>query len=567
MTNKPHLTLIQIISAMLIFMAFPSILLSQVENVPVGEPVYRFLKDMRVRGIIKKYDDGISGLSRFQVSDYLKEIESGSEKLSRTEKALLKKYRVEYDADLINENTATSLFGGNYDMSKGFDEIFTDKKKYLFAYKKGLNNVFFTGGGHLGYSNSLTPDAGQNAEIFDVGFDIRGTLFGKLGYDFFVLKGGVSGDTALAEYMLPELRTSFKYLENIENIKNYDFAKGYLKYYAEPDEGMSIAGQFGREKVKLGYGYSSSLIMSGNAPDFDFLRLQFKYGIINYYSFFGSGTGPFVTERTKNYTKYIASNRLMLSFEKLFDVGIGETVVFSDRLELAYLNPVIFYKFVEMSLQDRDNGMIYFDMQTHFLDDVEFQGTFLLDENILSNLGDFSRYSNRTGYQLGGYWYRPVSIENIGLTFEYTKLRPFVYSHYNIKNAYTSHGQIIGHPIGPNSDQIFAALDYSISDRLFLRAEYQFVRSGENILDSAGTLVRNVGGDVNQTHRTGIDPTEAYFLDGIRINNSIFSVRLTYEPIRNYRFDLYYSYNSEKNLTSGKSRDYSYAYGLFTLGF
>lgn len=540
---------------------------AQVENVPFGEPVYRFLKDMRVRGIIKDYDDGISGLSRFQVADYLGLVNESTERLSATEKSLLRKYREEYDAKLISRKTNTSLFGGNMNMSEGFGDLFSDKQKYLFAYQKNDNNVFFRGGGHLGYNNSITPGTKANAKIFDVGFDIRGTVFGKLGYYFYVLKGGLAGDTALAEYMLPELRTNFKYLENIENIRSYDFAKGYLKYFAQPEEGMNISGQFGREKVKLGYGYGSSLIMSGNAPDFDFLRLQFKYGIINYYSFFGSGTGPFSTDRSLNYTKYISSNRLMLSFEDLFDIGIGETVIFSDRLELAYLNPVIFYKFVEHSLQDRDNGSIYFDLQTHFLKDVEFQGTFLLDENILSNLSDFSRYSNKTGYQVGMYWYRPASIENLGVSFEYTKIRPFVYSHYNIKNTYTSFGQIIGHPIGPNSDQVFAAADLSITDRLFLRAEYQFIRSGENVYDSAGALVKNVGGDVFQTYRDGVDPVEMYFLDGIRLNKSIFGLKLTYEPLRDYRFDLYYSYNSEKNLTAGTSRDYSYAYGLFSIIF
>jgi hypothetical protein len=445
-------------------------------------------------------------------------------------------------------------------------DVFSDKVKYLFAYRSGANNVFFRGGGHLGYSNEITPDSKLNSQIYDIGFDIRGTVFEKLGYYFYVLKGGVSGDTALAEYMLPELRTNFKYLENIENVRSYDFVEGYLKYYTEPAEGMRISGQFGREEVKLGYGYSNSLVLSGNAPDLDFLRLIFRYGIVNFYSMFGSGVGLLYEDREDRYSKYFYTNRLMLSFEELFDIGIGETIV-SDRFDIAYLNPVIFYKFVEHSLQDRDNGAIYFDIQTHFLDNLELQGTFLLDENVLSNLSDFSKSTNKSAYQIGLFWYRPVGIENLGLILEYTKIRPYVYTHFDPKNTYTSFGQILGHPAGPNADQLFAALTYNNSNRMRIRLDYSKNRSGENIVSEDGELIRNVGGDVFQAFRPGIDPDESYFLDGIRINSDIFSVNFSYEPIRDFRFDLNYSYRTENNLTTGTNSDNSYAYGLFSLVF
>lgn len=540
---------------------------AQVENVPVGNPVYQYLKDMRLRGLLEKYDDGISDLSRFEVVNYLNEIERSFKKLSNTERSLLRKYLTEFDPGLMNENTTMSLFGGNYKMARGFDEVFSDKQKYLFAYHSGENNIFFRGGGHLGYSNRLSPDTKPNGKVYDVGFDIRGTVFGKLGYYFYVLKGATAGDTAQVENIYPQLRANFKYLENIENVRSYDNVRGYLKYYTEPDEGMSIAGQFGREKVKLGYGYGSSLILSGNAPDMDFLRLVFRYGIINYYSFFGAGLGPYNRDNTKNYTKYLASNRLMLSFPGLFDIGIGETVVFSDRIELAYLNPVIFYKFVEHSLQDRDNGAIYFDLQTHFLRDFEFQGTFYLDENILSNLDDFSKSSNKTAYQAGIFWYRPAGLENFGVAVEYTKIRPYVYTHFNIKNNYTSFGQIIGQPIGPNSDQIFTSLSFNASSRLRFAAEYQKIRSGENVYSTDGTLEKNVGGDVDQAFRPGIDPDNSYFLDGIRVNRDVFNFLISYEPIRDFRFDLNFSYNMEKNLSAGTSSKSTSAYGLFSLIF
>ena len=136
----------------------------------------------------------------------------------------------------------------------------------------------------------------------------------------------------------------------------------------------------------------------------DFLKLTFKYGIINFSSVFGSTVGEYSPNRDERYTKYFTANRLKLSFDKLFDVGIGETVISSRGIELGYLNPLIFYKFAEMSLQDRDNGTIFADIQTHFIKNLELQGTFFMDENILSNLSDLSKASNKTAYQLGLFW-------------------------------------------------------------------------------------------------------------------------------------------------------------------
>ncbi len=204
---------------------------AQIENVSIDDPVYIFIKEMQVRGAIKNFDNGLSGLSRFQVVNYLNEAKNSGIKLSVTEKSLIERYLVDFDPERINKKTSFSLFGGTYDMSKSAGDIFSDKQKYLYAYKNGPNNIFVRGGGHLGYANRFKPDSKADAEIYDIGFDIRGTLFEHLGYYFYVLKGGVSGDTTLAELMLPELRSNFKYLENIENIRSYDFAKGYLKYY------------------------------------------------------------------------------------------------------------------------------------------------------------------------------------------------------------------------------------------------------------------------------------------------------------------------------------------------
>jgi hypothetical protein len=540
---------------------------AQIENVPLNNPVYRYLKEMRVKRIISNFSDDDPNLSRFQVTDRLKDIQSKRNELSVTEKSLLRKYMIEFNPEEISRNTTMSLIKSNMNVSNGIRYLFSDKEKYLFAYQKNNNNVFINGLGHLLYANELKPGNKPNNKLFDGGFRIRGSLFNHLGYNFSVEKGGAVGDSILTEAVFPEIKSNFKYIENTENITNYDFANGYLKYYLEPSEGMGISAQLGREKLKYGYGYSKSLALSGEAPNMDFLKFVFDYGIVNFSSIFASTVGEFNASRDLRYIKYFSANKIRLSFENLFDVGIGETIISSSNIQLGYVNPLIFYKFVEHSLQDRDNGTIFFELQTHFLKDLELQGTFFLDENILSNLSDFEKTSNKTAYQLGFFWYEPLRIRNVSLIFEYTKIRPYVYTHFDPKNTYTAFGVIIGHPIGPNADQIFSKLAYNLSDRVTFNLEYQHIRKGENIYNEKGELVRNVGGNVYDSYRQGVDSDQSYFLDGIRVNEDLVRFNVSYEPVRNYVFDLNYVYDMNNNLTTGSKSDLSYIYARFSLGY
>ena len=540
---------------------------AQIENVPLTDPVYNFLKEMRVKRIITDYNDDDPNMSRFQVADQLKLMFRKRDQLSRTENKILKKYMVEFLPEELNSKTTTSLFGGNTGASDGLKGLITDKQKYLFAYQKDKNNIFINVIGNLFYVNGIKPTVKSNAFLFDGGLDIRGSLFDRIGYNFSVAKGGAAGDSILIESAFPPIKANFKYLENIENIVNYDFANGYLKYYTSPADGMDLSFQIGREQLKYGLGYSKRLSLSGDAPNMDFLKFNFKYGIINYSSIFGSTVGEYSPVRDLRYTKYFTANRIKIALKDLFDIGMGEAIVSSRGIELGYLNPLIFYKFIEMSLQDRDNGTLFMDIQTHFVKDLELQGTFFLDENILSNLSDFSKQTNKTAYQLGFYWYEPAGLKNLSLIFEYTKIRPYVYTHFDPENIYTGFGVILGHPIGPNADQLFTRLQYNLSERISFNLELQKIRKGENVYNSEGELVRNVGGSVYDSFVGDRDDDQAYFLDGVRVNEYNVRFNFMYEPLLNYTFDLNYVYNISRNLTYGNNTDQSYAYVRFNLGY
>lgn len=551
----------------ILFLFLHTISYSQVESVPINNSVYTFLKEMKVKGILSfiREDDPI--LSRFEVKDLLNTVAQHQDELSSTEMKLLKKYQIEF-SDSINPDTSTQLFNPTTNFFGDLDQMFTDKVKYLYAVKDGENNIFFEWLGHFYHGQRFQPAPTNNSDLYDIGFRIRGTIFNHLGYNLTVIKGGASGNQRFAEIIEPRLLYNFKWLENIENIGNYDFTYGYLKYHSEPVKDMNIMVELGREDVSLGYGYGSKLVLSTDHPILDFIKFNFDYGIINFSSMHASTTGYYSYNLDDRYTKYIAFNRLKLKFKNLFDVGIGETMIYSGRgIELAYLSPVNFYKFTEMSIQDRDNGTLYLDMQTKFIKNLELQGTFFLDEDILGNLSDLEKYTNKTAYQVGAFWYEPLSINDLSLIIEYTKIRPYVYTHYDIKNNYTAYGALLGHRIGPNADELMIRANYNFSERLRFSSEYRYTRKGNNIYDDNGNLIKNVGGDAALSHGFVVVNQQAPFLDGQRVNYNFFSAGLRIEPLRGYIFDVSYNFQNKKNITKNISQNLSYALFKFTLEY
>jgi len=500
------------------------------------------------------------------VKNYLKQVEEKLDELSNTERDLFNRYKTEFYEFIDPENT-TYFFHPEKNFGTSLSETFSHKVKYFYAYVEENANAFVEILGHYYYGQQFEPYV-NNAHLFDIGFRIHGTVFKHLGYNLSVIKGGSAGDRQVAELIEPRVLHSFKWVEDSENIANYEFTEGYIKYYTEPAEDMHLSIQLGREHKTVGYGYGSKLVLSGDNPPLDFIEFDFNYGIVKFTSIHGSTVGDFSYDINERYTKYWAFNRLKLSFENLFDIGIGENIVYSGRgIELGYLSPLGFYKFVEESNQDRDNGNLYFDLQTSFIPNLEFQATFFLDENILSNLQNLQIYKNKTAYQVGVFWYEAFKLNNLSLILEYTKIRPFVYSHVDIQNTYTAWGTNLGHPIGPNADEVFSRVAYNLTDWIRLSLDYHFIRRGENIYDNQGNLIKNVGGDLNITHGPNPENENAYFLDGIRFNNNIIQLGLRIEPIQDFVFDIIYNYDQEKNLTEGSEIKQSYGLIKFTLNY
>ena len=522
---------------------------------------------MSVKKVIS-FDDDNPNLSRFEVADFLKTIDTKKSQLSSTEIKLLNKYKVEYIPEESNNDNTWQMFGSKKKFSKNLDGFFSDKQKYIYKVGKEGNNAYIEGLGNINVGRQIKPSENNNVFMMDGGFRARGTVFNHLGYSLDYAKGYLFGDNKLAPFVEPRLKTDLKFNENSEILKNYDYTSAYLKYHVEPLDNFNLSAQFGREKITFGYGYGSKPILSGDSPDMDFLKLDVKYGVIRFTSIFASTVGYFAKLRDDRYTKYFSAQRLKITFPDLFDFALSDVIIYNGRIELAYLNPILFYTFAEKSLQDRDNKNFVFDLRTKFWKNVEFTGTvFIDDDEQFAFLAGKTNRSEKFVYQVGTMLYEPFSLKDLSLTVEYTKIRPYTYSHYDIRNNYTAYGENLGHRIGPNADEIFTRLTYNISNWGRIGLEYSHVRKGNNLYDVNGVLIKNVGGDVLYTYRDGIDDPNAQFLEGERVNSEIIGLNFRWIPIRNYTFDFHYAYNLDHNITKGFKTDFSYAYVKLNINY
>jgi uncharacterized UPF0160 family protein len=67
---------------------------------------------------------------------------------------------------------------------------------------------------------------------------------------------------------------------------------------------------------------------------------------------------------------------------------------------------------------------------------------------------------------------------------------------------------------------------------------------GANPLAADGSVIRNVGGDINLGHRT-FDPEKVMFLDGYKEYSRYYSLAMIYEPVNQYFITLKLNYINE----------------------
>lgn len=265
---------------------------------------------------------------------------------------------------------------------------------------------------------------------------------------------------------------------------NYFSARGYISF--NPIKQIQL--QFGHDRNFIGSGIRSMILSDFSAPYMQ-LRSITHVGKVQYVNIFAQMPNAQIQRPASGQipmqSKYMAFHHLNWNVNKNLNLGVFETIMFSQRkigFDINYLNPIIFYRFVEGHLGSSDNSIVGADFKYNFLKHGSIYGQFALDEFSLSNLKEGKGWwGNKYAAQIGAKYIDFMGIPNLDLQAEFNLARPYMYSHFASYSNFVNYNMPMAHPIGANFKEILIQARLQTLKRLFVTGTVCIINTGENI--------------------------------------------------------------------------------------
>jgi len=385
-----------------------------------------------------------------------------------------------------------------------------------------------------------------------MGGSIKGGIDKFFSFYFFVSNGIQSGDVGAA---LSNNLVKQSYTFNKTGIIFFDNTEGYLKFEWE---GLEL--QVGRERVLWGRS-TNKIILSENPPIFDFIKFKVDFGIINLNFIHGWLTQPlqyyFDTVKAAYFKiknpKYIAISRIGINPFENFSVGITQEIIYANRpVELAYLNPFLFFESAQRSMNDLDNSFLGIDAKYNLAKGFCISSEIIFDDINFSKLYEgFGSIQTRYTFDFRINLTSPILPFFTELQLGLLIIRPFMYSHFSENGSltYSNNGYLLGSNIQPNSIKLSIDLHKYITSNFKIFVGYEHIEHGDNIYDLNGNIIRNTGGNFMEYFRDN-DTRKTIILDGdLNIINRI-NVKFTYDFTYAIKGFIDYNYIVNKNGSS-----------------
>lgn len=361
------------------------------------------------------------------------------------------------------------------------------KRLDLFSYKDTLFNITVNPiAGFVYYANSDDKMYRQR---------VGGEFWATVGTHFSIY-GSLRDQTdsrvvADSPFSNDEPGANYKFNGDVGSIKrggSYDETRGGIVYSWK-------WGSFGVLKDNLTWGnsYHSSNIISDKAPSFPFMRLQIKPRKWFEFNYIHAWLSSEVVDTSRSYNagasdriifhpKYFAAN--MFTFKPLnrLYVSVGNSVVYSDELQLGMFTPVLFYKSVDHTLNGQganysgQNSQLFFDVSSRNIKNLHLYSSLFIDEIALGRALEQDQ-SNFLSFKIGAAYSNPMFLGTT-LIAEYTRNNPITYRHFVNTTTYASNNFTMGHYLGDNSQEIYLAVKSRPIQKLYLEASYTKAECG-----------------------------------------------------------------------------------------
>ncbi|MGL4631130.1 MAG: capsule assembly Wzi family protein [Leadbetterella sp.] len=453
-------------------------------------------------------------------------------------------YSYQDESNGYSKGLLKHFFRNSADMYAIKNEEYNIHVSPVINFKAAANSPY----GSLNSKNYLTNTRG---------LELRGSLGNKLGFYTFLSENITGSPNFLVNYYLNSEGYPYQGLVKIKNDSirklNVDYfaATGYIRFSPIKNLGLS----FGHDRHFIGHGYRSLVLSDFSVPFLNF-KTDLKIGKVQFLNILGQLTDTQVGRSSASeYTfppKYLVFHRLGFNMFKKLNFGVFEQIMFGKRdagFELNYLNPIIFYRFVESNVGSSDNAVIGIDFKYLLAKNYSIYGQYVLDEYNRKEFKKKGSWLEKYAYQIGLKAYDLIKIKNLDVQIEYNSVRPYTYTHFNSSTNFVNYNTPIAHPLGANFQEVLTILRYQPKQKIWLQVTHMYAQKGE---DEDGF---NYGGNLLKSYRFNrFRDTENVIGQGFTntINNT--EVLASYRLYHNLFLDLSGQFRSDSYYKGGIER-------------
>jgi hypothetical protein len=463
----------------------------------------------------------------------------------------------------------------------GKENVDTANELYTYVEKDPYQRWRF-----FGYQNSqinlnVNPIMGyeianwekSNYQNLILGLNFRGEIGGILGFNFELVQTRES----------PRVK-SFLYNGFSKNTAiDVQLADAERMEYATVNVDLGVNWEWGsftigKNHLNWGYAENGKIVLSEKSPSFPYIRLDIKptewltfnymhawlkSDVVDTNSFYSSWRirGNENENRFSYIQKFMAMHSVTFSFWDGVDLSLGESIIYADNLQLAYLIPIMFFDLADEYLSNDKNyagssTQLFLALSSrNHVKNTHFYGSFHADELTPEGLFDPATQYYKFAFTLGASTV-DLPIENIGLRIEYTKVYPGNYRHFIPTLTYESSSALLGHWMGDNGDLFYTAIDYTVFRGLNFKLWTQYIRKGTEALG-------------NRAYQIQIPQPGFLFVDNIhdRKNYTYYGIDVNYEIFHDLWVKAHFQYIdyeqqiSSKEFVSKLNRDIAFSVG------
>lgn len=510
-----------------------TLLHSQVTVKSTNLDIYDFLETMRCKNIVV-FNSELTSINRIFLAKLILKVDSQKVKLTELENDLLGKYKVYYEPELkiLIDSVNTSHF--NF--------IRTNNRLRLFEYFSKDFSFFadpvFEFGIGIFYDKSLL--------IRRNGFSIYGYVSDNWGYYLNFFDNEERGENLDKSKRFTRL-SGISLTKEKQRSFEYDEVTAGITYFWS-NGSVSI----NKDYLSFGSGNFGKIILSDKAPPFPFIRLDYKpVDWLSFFYFHGFLQSNIADSNTFRYNsvpgrtsilevpKFIAFHSLSFYPTDGISFSLGESIVYSERLQPVYFIPVMFFRVADHYLGTDNasatgNAQLFSDFS--YLNrtiQTKFYISLFIDELSLNNLFE-GRNLSAIAFTVGSESYNILPQSKFFI--EYSRINPFVYMNSVDAQLYSNDGFKMGHWIESNGDVISLGIKKYFYASLNAEVNAWYFRKGKTE-----------------------EPTEQYsspypaFLYGSKRFEKGIELKLRYIPLVPLNFSLNYIYTDISDEESGRT--------------